>query len=304
MPYPLEKIAPYQFDWKQPLNSLTDYQGSDTSCESQTCESPSIASQQTALYRPVGREESLATEQHDPALDLVTTHQNLTMMSQFLLKLETRTKTVSKIDVRRTLDAISNNRQYTAEMNNIFDCRQLVDDIRELTSDLYARIFDLDHEMKKMSRENRDAAGQSMSFQLHGESYVKKWIQLEIDNNAKREGETCWYTVKDLKAQRHIREWMEYLRRRYGAGNALAEEYELVKSAWSYLDRSLRPPWPRYPISVNDFIEEWNSMRAAGAFECALEDPARQNREDEVSLITLRDLWTDRMAHQSLQSTK
>ncbi|ETS78303.1 hypothetical protein PFICI_10365 [Pestalotiopsis fici W106-1] len=267
---------------------------------------PSPASAQTAIYSPEKKilpptpdeEESFAR------YDLVSTHRNLTRMSQYLLKLEARTSTASKIHVRKTLDAMVENAEYSCGENMERGSasgnhhQQLIFDIECLSSDVWARMHQLDREFRRLSRETRDAeTGQSKSFELRGESYVKRWIQQEIDHNALRGEETIWYTVRDMNNQRCLRDWLDLLADVHNRGaQPIVDEERLVQLAWHYLDRSIRPPKPEIAMQTADFINWWHDLRLSGAFDGAKRDPDFQRREDEEALKSLQSTWTTKMA--------
>ncbi|KAK9777947.1 hypothetical protein SCAR479_05273 [Seiridium cardinale] len=307
MPYPTHYKGKQKVEFVRDIShsgTAEDGKGSmaDVS-EGQASPSPeddsSLVSEQTAIYNPPKRPRALTPEMKDSLTryDLVSTHRNLTRMGQYLLKLEARAETASKLHVRKTLDAAVENAHYSSKEDTEVGHHQLITDIERLSRDVWGRLHQLDRDFRKTSRENRDADGQSMPFQLHGESYVKKWIQHEINHNAQRADETCWYTVKDMNNNRGLREWFEYLADTYARGEqSIMDESRLVQLAWHYLDRSIRPPKPEAPISIADFINVWHDMRQSGAFEGARADPGHQRCEDAEALRALQAIWSSKAA--------
>ncbi|KAI0129695.1 hypothetical protein BJ170DRAFT_692361 [Xylariales sp. AK1849] len=267
-----------------------------TPVDAASYDSMSIESDQTQIYNPEERRWLRIPEQKEREISyaLASTHRNLTRMSQYILKLEARAKAVSNIHVRKTVDAIIEDNYYTSKDDTEPGHTQFIEDIKSLSNDTWNRLLSLDREFRRMSRENRDAAGNSMPFQLHGESYVKRWVQGEIDNNSLRGEETCFYTVEDMASGRGFRDWMKYLKETYQFDCTPAGEFRLAQMAWHLLDRAIRPAKPDNPTSMNDFIRDWESLRSSGAFQEAVDDPGRQNREDEDALKTIQKVWSAR----------
>lgn len=234
------------------------------------------------------------------AYALASTHRNLTRMSQYILKLEARAKTATKLHIRKTLDATAQDSYYASKDDTEPGHKQLIDDINALSQGVWARLFSLDREFRRMSRANRDPDGHSTPFALQGESYVKRWTEAEIKAVRFRNEETCFYTVADMGTSRGFRDWVNYLRRLFqlsedeGDSNP-ADELRLVQTAWHFLDRSIRGPRPENPTTVNEFVQHWESLRCSGAFREALADPKRQERDDEELLKALRAIWSSRM---------
>lgn len=275
----------------------------------QPAPSPAV-SEQTAIFSPVKVVPPTRDEEDSfVRYDLVSTHRNLTRMSQYLLKLEARTATASKIHVRKTLDAMVENVEYSrgddlkgsrsepGHHPHPHSHHQLIFDIECLSSDVWGRMHQLDREFRRLSRETRDAeTGRSRAFELRGESYVKRWLAQELANNGLRAEETIWYTVTDMANQRCLRDWLDLLAHVHGRGaTPIADEERLVQLAWHYLDRAIRPPKPEIAMKAAEFINWWHDLRMSGAFDGAKSDPDSQKREDEDALKALQSIWATKM---------
>ncbi|KAH6644930.1 hypothetical protein BKA67DRAFT_664784 [Truncatella angustata] len=304
MPYPMHYIEKLATKFKREVDhveAVVDRIEAVHHCNNEERidieDAASSASERNAIYNPAQRPQQPTPKTKDNSArhDLVSTHQNLTQISQYLLKLEVRTNKVSKIHVRKTLDATIENAQYSRE--DAGSCNhQLIRDIECLSSDVWGRLHHLDREFRRLGRENRDADGQSTSFQLNGESFVKKWIAQEIDRNAQRGDETCWYTVKDMNNNRSLLEWTNYLKEIYDQDSHLPmDENRIVQLSWHFLDRRIRPPRPEPSMSIAGFINQWHDLREIGAFELAAADHGNQRRDDEDALKILQTMWSAKL---------
>ncbi|KAK8115861.1 hypothetical protein PG984_012363 [Apiospora sp. TS-2023a] len=236
---------------------------------------------------------------------LVAAHRNLTRISQYMLKLEARANMATQEDMRLTCEATVENQEYssrdftTTENDHDYHA-QLIEDVDRISGQVWKRMFRLDKDFTRMSRKARhEEGGKSGPIQLRGESHTKNWLEREQEKaaNGLLEEETLFYTVRDMMAGRPLTEWFGYIRElvhgmRDDGPSTL--EYRIVAVAWSFLDRSIRPPRPRFSTTVTQFIAEWDSLRRSGAFDRALEEPERQRESDAEVLESLKDLWSAR----------
>jgi hypothetical protein len=238
---------------------------------------------------------ALRKREREIAYALASTHRNLTRMSQYLLKLEARANTATKLHIRKTLDTTVQDSYYASKDDTEPGHKKLIEDINNLSQGVWERLFSVDKQFRRLSRENRDVNGLSTPFELQGESYVKRWAEWEIKAIQLRNEESCFYTVADMGTSRGFRDWVIYLQELFQMGDNPAEELRLVQAAWHFLDRSIRGPRPENPTTINDFVQDWESMRCSGAFRDAVADPKRQERDDQELMKALQTIWSSRM---------
>ncbi|KAK8054095.1 hypothetical protein PG996_013396 [Apiospora saccharicola] len=238
---------------------------------------------------------------------LVAAHRNLTRISQYMLKLEARANLATQEDMRLTCEATVDNQEHSSrdlmtETDDGGDYHaRLIEDVDRISGQVWKRMFRLDKDFTRMSRKNRrEEGGKSGPIQLRGESHTKNWLEREQEKaaNGLLEEETLFYTVRDMMAGRPLTEWFGYIRdlvhgmREEDGPSTL--EYRIVAVAWSFLDRAIRPPRPRFSTTVTQFIAKWDSLRRGGAFDRAREEPERQRESDAEVLESLKDLWSAR----------
>ena len=227
---------------------------------------------------------------------LSSTRRSLTHMSQFLLKLEARAGKTTKEGIRQTLDAT------VQDMHCDFgtcdaDHKTEIEEIKELSGELFHRLYLIDRNWRRIARELREAGETKCpNIGIKAEPDVRKWIRAEAHTNHLAAEETCFYTVHDLVANRSFSDWIFYLRDLCRFGNHPADEQKLVELAWRFLDRNLRGPRPMNPTSVRQFIGELDEKSRSGVWDEVRKNPRKQERDDADAWKILRRHWTSRKA--------
>ncbi|KAI1129919.1 hypothetical protein F5Y10DRAFT_276438 [Nemania abortiva] len=233
---------------------------------------------------------------------LSTTRRNLTHASQFLLKLEARAGKTSKEGIRQTLDATVKDTNYDFNACGSdggppdADHKSEIEEIKQLSRELYNRLYLIDRHWRRISRETRNSEGQSPQIGILSEGDVREWIKVETNTNHLATEETCFYTVADLVANRSFRDWIEYLQELCKFGDHPVEQGKLVELAWRFLDRNLRGPRPLNPTSVEQFIADLDARRRSGIWDEVRKNPKKQEQDDAEAWKTMRKYWSSRTA--------
>ncbi|OTB00485.1 hypothetical protein M426DRAFT_267562 [Hypoxylon sp. CI-4A] len=229
---------------------------------------------------------------------LSTTRKNLTRISQFILKLEARAGKVAKEGIRQTLDATVANTNNTSDQDN-HDPNHLedVEELRLLSQSVWHRLYLVDRHWRRQSRLTQDTQGQSPKIPLEGESSVKGWLKEEIRIHHLSKEDTCYFTVADLADGRQFEDWIVYLKVTCEFKDDPSEESKLIDLAWQLLDRDLRGPRPTSSTRIGDFVVDLQEKHESGAFDEALKDPKRQERDDAEAWKTIKKSWSSRVQH-------
>ncbi|KAI1183284.1 hypothetical protein F5B17DRAFT_448725 [Nemania serpens] len=233
---------------------------------------------------------------------LSTARRNLTHASQFLLKLEARAGKTTKEGIRQTLDAT------VKDMNYDFgtcgsdggppdaDHKSEIEEINQLSKELYNRLYLVDRHWRRIARETRDDQGRSPNITILSEGEVKEWIKVEIQTNHLTVEETCFFTVQDLQANRSLWDWATHLQEICKFSDHPTDEFKLVQLAWRFLDRNLRGPRPLNPTSLEKFISDLNATRASGAWDKIRKNPRKQEQDDAEAWKAMKKYWSSRIA--------
>ncbi|KAI8945332.1 hypothetical protein F4801DRAFT_594224 [Xylaria longipes] len=227
---------------------------------------------------------------------------NLTHVSQFLLKLEARAGKTTKEGIRQTLDATVRDLHY--DFNTCgsdggppdSDHKSEIDELKHLSGEVYNRLYLVDRHWRRLSREARNADGQSPDIGILSEPGIKDWIKVELRTNNLAAEETCFYTVRDLTQNRSFREWVTYLQKLCNFGEHHSDQAKLVDLCWRFLDRNLRGPRPANPTSVEQFIANLDMQRRSGVWDEIRKHPKRQEQDDAEAWKTMRKYWSSRTA--------
>ncbi|TGJ86566.1 hypothetical protein E0Z10_g2163 [Xylaria hypoxylon] len=231
---------------------------------------------------------------------LSTARRSLTHMSQFLLKLEARASKTTKEGIRQTLDATVQDMNYDFNACGSDggppdpDHKSEIEEIKNLSNELYNRLYLIDRHWRRIAREARDAEGRSPDISILSEPDIKEWIKVELQTNNLAAEETCFYTVRDLKSSRSFFDWVMYLRKLCEFGDHPHEEAKLIELAWRFLDRNLRGPRPLNPTSIVQFIADLDGMRRSGVWAEILKDPEKQETDDAAAWKLMRRYWSSR----------
>ncbi|KAI0204461.1 hypothetical protein F4808DRAFT_456910 [Astrocystis sublimbata] len=224
------------------------------------------------------------------------TIRNLTHVSQFLLKLEVRAGKTTKEAIRQTLDATTDTRYKTPDTDGGPPDFDKLEELRYMSRDIYKRLYLVDRHWRNMSRKALESDGRNPSVEILGDKDVKRWVEEEIRVNNLSTEETLFFTVKDLSYQRSFRDWVTYLEKLGNFGKHLSDQNKLVNLAWRFLDRSLRPPRPVNPTTVEQFIADLDQKRRSGAWDEIRKNPKRQEEDDLEALKLLKRYWSSRNA--------
>ncbi|KAI1105005.1 hypothetical protein F4804DRAFT_351519 [Jackrogersella minutella] len=238
---------------------------------------------------------NLAAEQirERQAIDsLLVTQRNLTKMLQFILKLECRAGKVAKEGIRQTLDATVADNSDMSDQGHDVNPFEEIEDIKLLSENAWQRLYLIDRHWRKQSREDRDAEGQSPSIEIESEPSVKAWLKEEMRANCMTGDDPCYFTAADLAGGRRFEDWIAYLRLLCKFRDHPDDEAKLVGLAWRFLDRNLRGPRPVGMTRVADFVFQLEERCRGGGFEEALEDPKRQELDDEWAWKTIKKCWS------------
>ncbi|KAK5633304.1 hypothetical protein RRF57_009018 [Xylaria bambusicola] len=226
---------------------------------------------------------------------LSTTRRSLTHMSQFVLKLEARAGKTTKEGIRQTLDATVADMQYDFSARDS-DHKSEIEAIKDLSNELYHRLYLIDKHWRRIARESRKAGEKCPDIDILGEPDVKEWIRTEFHTNHLAAEETCFYTVQDLVSNRSFSDWVFYLRELCGFGNHPHDEQKLVELGWRFLDRNLRGPRPVNPTTVRQFISELDEKSRSGVWDGIKENPKKQQLDDADAWRLMRRYWSSRTA--------
>ncbi|KAI1152884.1 hypothetical protein F4825DRAFT_461540 [Nemania diffusa] len=233
---------------------------------------------------------------------LSTTRRNLTHVSQFLLKLEARAGKTTKEGIRQTLDATVNDMNYDFNACGTdggppdADHKSEIEEIKQLSRELYNRLFLIDRQWRRTSREARDSQGQSPNISILGEGDVREWIRVESKTSHLSAEETCFYTLQDLDSHRSFRDWVTYLQQLCKFRDHPSDQAKLVELAWRFLDRNLRGPRPVNPTSIEQFIADLDARRRSGVWNEIRKNPKKSEQDDSEAWKVMRKYWSSRTA--------
>ncbi|KAI1118665.1 hypothetical protein F5Y14DRAFT_399342 [Nemania sp. NC0429] len=233
---------------------------------------------------------------------LATARRNLTHASQFLLKLEARAGKTTKEGIRQTLDATVRDLHYDFNACGSdggppdADHKGEIEELNHLSKELYNRIYLIDRHWRAIARENRDAQGKSPDIAIMSEGGIKEWIKVEIQTNHLTIRDTCFYTARDLEANRSLYEWAMDLQEVCKFGDHPGDQFKLVQLAWRFLDRNLRGPRPLNPTSLEKFISDLEAMRASGAWDEIRKNPDKGEKDDAEAWAAMKNYWSSRVA--------
>ncbi|KAJ8116770.1 hypothetical protein ONZ43_g4363 [Nemania bipapillata] len=258
----------------------------------------------TGVPLPIGSSAGRLTEEafreREVQYALSTARRNLTHVSQFLLKLEARAGKATKEGIRQTLDAT------VADMNYDFnacgtdggppdaDHKSEIEEIKNLSRELYKRMHLLDRYWRRIARQTRDSEGRSPNISILSEGDIREWINVEIKTNHLMGEETCFYTVRDLVVNRPFRDWVSYLQQLCKFSDHPSDQAKLVELAWRFLDRNLRGPRPLNPTSIEQFIADLDARRRGGKFDELHKTPKKQEEDDAEAWKTMKRYWSSR----------
>ncbi|KAI0509711.1 hypothetical protein F5B22DRAFT_657904 [Xylaria bambusicola] len=226
---------------------------------------------------------------------LSTARRSLTHMSQFVLKLEARAGKTTKEGIRQTLDATVSDMQYDFSARES-DYKTEIEAIKDLSNELYHRLYLVDKHWRRIARDARKAGEQGSGIRILSDTAVKEWIRREFHANYLAAEETCFYTVQDLVSHRSFSDWVFYLRDLCGFKDHPHDEQKLVELAWRFLDRNLRGSRPVNPTSVRQFIAELDEKCRSGVWDGVKENPKKQEMDDKDAWRLMRRYWSSRMA--------
>ncbi|KAI0105283.1 hypothetical protein GGR51DRAFT_560497 [Nemania sp. FL0031] len=249
-----------------------------------------------------GKLTEAAFREREVQYALSTTRRNLTHASQFLLKLEARAGKTTKESIRQTLDATAKDANYDFSACGTdggppdADHKSEIEEIKQLSRELYNRLYLIDRHWRRLARETRDSQGRSPSISILSEGDIKEWIKVEINSNHLATEDTCFYTVADLTAHRSFRDWITYLQKLCNFGDHPVEQAKLVELAWRFLDRNLRGPLPVNPTTVEQFIADLDARRRSGIWDEIRKNPKKQEQDDAEAWRAMRKYWSSRTA--------
>ncbi len=223
---------------------------------------------------------------------LISAVQNLTKLSQYMLKLEVRVGKTTKEAIRQTLDDTAE--EAAIDLLGEVSQQELIQRITHLSEETSRRMYLIDRHWRRLS--SRKQGGQaSQDLHLLDEPDVKSWIKVETKDNHATNQDPSYFTVQNLASGRKFRNWVVYLRELCGFQDTEEDDAKLVNIAWRFLDRDLRGAMPPSVKNVDAFIAELEDRHGRGQFKTALEDPERQERVDKDSWHRIRRLWSARV---------
>ncbi|KAI0017972.1 hypothetical protein F4780DRAFT_795502 [Xylariomycetidae sp. FL0641] len=260
--------------------------------QQQQQQQPSRSTSSSTLRAP--QQENAADEA--TAAALASTRRNLTRISQFVLKLEARAGKATKEGIRATLDAtVADTTSTSSSPSSSLHAEAA--QLAALSEMAWQRLYLVDRSWRRTWRATRDAEGVGEAPTLLPEDDVREWLRVEARSNHLAAEDTCYFTVADLLDRRRFGDWVAYLRRlcEYDPGSP-GDEKKLVELAWRFLDRNLRVgiPCPRDGTGADEFADMLERKRRNGDFDEAMEDPKRQEREDDEAWRRMRRYWSSR----------
>ncbi|KAI1195840.1 hypothetical protein F5X97DRAFT_335040 [Nemania serpens] len=243
-----------------------------------------------------------AFREREVQYSLSTARRNLTRASQFLLKLEARAGKTTKEGIRQTLDATVKDTNYDFNACGSdggppdVDHKSEIEEINQLSKELYNRLYLVDRHWRRIAREQRDDQGRSPNIPILSEGDVKEWIKVEIQTNHLTIEEACFFTARDLEANRSLWDWAMYLQDLCKFSDHPTDQFKLVQLAWRFLDRNLRGPRPLNPTSLEQFISDLNAMRESGAWDEIRKNPNKQEHDDAEAWKSMKKYWSSRIA--------
>lgn len=223
---------------------------------------------------------------------LVAAVQNLTMLSQYILKLEVRVDKTTKEAIRQTLDDTAELAAVELLEGNLPQ-RDLLQHIVRLSEQNARRMYIIDRHWRRQS--SRKPEGQaSQVLPLLGEASVKSWIGIETEDNHITRKNPCYFTVRDLASGKKFRDWTTFLKESCGFKDGAEDDKKLLNLAWRFLDRDLRGNLPSSSTNVEAFVSELEQKFNNGQFEMALADPEKQEEVDKDLWRRIRRLWSAR----------
>lgn len=249
--------------------------------------------------RPRSSGPSQALEQKQEAdKALVEALQNLTKLSQYMLKLEVRVGKTTKEGIRQTLDDTADE---AALEDSLLDSghglshQELLQRVAHLSQETARRMHIVDRQWRKQSTRQQDGQATADDLRLRAEPDVKSWIKVETRDSTVAGQDPCYFTAQNLAAGRKFRDWIIYLQQLCGFQNTAADGEKLLHLAWRFLDRDLRGPTPpAQTTSVEAFVAELEKKYKGGKFDAALSDPEKRERVDIDSWRRIRQLWSSR----------
>ncbi|KAI0811309.1 hypothetical protein GGR55DRAFT_94673 [Xylaria sp. FL0064] len=226
---------------------------------------------------------------------LSTARRSLTHMSQFMLKLEARAGKATREGIRQTLDATVQDMHYDFSACD-GDHLGEIEEIKHLSNDLYNRLYLIDRHWRRQAREARNAGEKPSDITILSEPDIREWIRTELKTNHLAAEETCFYTVRDLAANRGFNDWVDYLRNLCGFKDHPTDEAKLVELAWRFLDRNLRGPRPVNPTSTEQFVGELYGKWKSGVWDEVLRNQRKQELDDAEAWKLMRRYWSSRTA--------
>ncbi|KAJ8128416.1 hypothetical protein O1611_g5218 [Lasiodiplodia mahajangana] len=249
-----------------------------------------------------GKLTEAAFREREVQYALSTARRNLTHASQFLLKLEARAGKTTKEGIRQTLDATVKDMNYdfnacgTDGAPPDADHKSEIEEIKQLSRELYNRLYLVDRHWRRVARETRDSEGRSPNISILSEGEVREWIKVEIKTNHLATEDACFYTAADLATGRSFRDWITYLQKACNFGDHPVEQAKLVEFAWRFLDRNLRGPRPVNPTSVEQFITDLDARRKSGIWDEIRKNLEKQEQDDAEAWRAMRKYWSSRTA--------
>ncbi|KAI0116763.1 hypothetical protein F4814DRAFT_260550 [Daldinia grandis] len=252
----------------------------------------------TILENPSKDPEKLTDDEFQErqiAYTLTTARRNLTRMSQFMLKLECRAGKITKEGIKHTLDATV--ADSTAAANQYPTYQDELEEIKHLSNNVWQRLYLIDRYWQQQSRKARDAEGHSPPIELESEPAVKAFLKEERQTNHLTSRDSCYYTAANLASGRRFEDWITYLKNFCEFKDDPAEETKLVHLAWRFLDRELRGPRPTNPACIENFLAEINGQYQNGAFDGAIKNPEKREKDDDKAWGAIKKFWFSRFQY-------
>ncbi|KAK7755460.1 hypothetical protein SLS62_002389 [Diatrype stigma] len=238
------------------------------------------------------REGDQPLERQEVERGLVAAVQNLTMLSQYVLKLEVRADKTTKEAIRQTLDDTAALAAIDLLEDNLPQ-QELLQHIVRLSEQAARRMYLVDRHWRRQSSRKQEGQASQM-LPLMGEASVKSWISIEKEDNHIMRKNPCYFTVRDLASGRKFRDWTIFLQESCGFKGNVEDDKKLLNLAWRFLDRDLRGEFPSSLTNVKAFVSELEDKFSSGQFEMALADPEKQEKVDKDLWRRIRRLWSAR----------
>lgn len=231
-------------------------------------------------------------ENRQMKIDSLSAIHNLTIMSQYMLKLEARVGKTSKEAIRQTLDDTAEHATIDLLEDGLSQ-QELTQRIVSLSERNSRRMYLIDRNWRQQStRKQEDQTSQTLT--LLDEASVKSWISFETKESHIMRQDPCYFTVRDLASGRKPRDWIMYLSELCGFKGSVDDDRKLLSLAWRFLDRDLRGEIPSSSTNVEGFVSELEYKFNTGQFETALADPEEQEKKERELWTRIRRLWSAR----------